>query len=256
MNKNSCTTPELLYFGYGDTASNGMHSHDFYQIEFCIEGNIPAITDREKITLRQGELWLIPPGLRHRFLKSEEKYRYITLKFTCDENIHGFKGTDDICCTLLKSILAVIKHECGLDPNSASSKFVIETMLSGILSRLALHHQAKQGEPYICSAIKELVSRYGYQVNIPFAAEKLSLTRSQLHYRFAKFSNGSTDIKAFIEDALLNLAEKHLRYSPMNISEIASELNFSSIYSFSRFYKRKTGISPMEMRKIEREENQ
>ena len=129
-------------------------------------------------------------------------------------------------------------------------------MLSGILSRLTLHHQAKQGEPYICSAIKELVSRYGYQVNIPFAAEKLSLTRSQLHYRFAKSSNGSTDIKAFIEDALLKLPEKHLRYSPMNISEIASELNFSSIYSFSRFYKRKTGISPMEMRKIEREENQ
>ena len=256
MNQNNCAAPELLYFGYGDTPSHGMHSHDFYQIEFGIEGNIPAVTDLEKITLEPGELWLIPPGLRHRFLKSEDKYRYITLKFICEENIHGFKGNDDICCTLLKSILAVIKHECGLDPNSVSAKFVIETMLSGIISRLAHHHQAKQGEPYIFSAIKELVSRFGYQVNIPFAAEKLALTRSQLHYRFAKSSNGSTDIKAFIENALLHLAEKHLRYSPMNISEIAAELNFPSIYSFSRFYKRKTGISPLDMRRMERGENQ
>ena len=256
MAANSCVLPELLYFGYGDTPSHGMHSHEFYQIEFCIEGNIPAVTDQEKLTLSCGELWLIPPGLRHRFLKGGEKYRYITLKFTCDENIYQFKGSDDICCSLLRSILAVIKHECGLDPNSASAKFVIETMLGGIISRLSCHHQAKQGEPYICSAIKELVSRFGYKVNIPFAAAKLSLTRSQLHYRFAKSAHGSTDIKAFIEDALLHLAEKHLRYSPMNISEIAAELNFPSIYSFSRFYKRKTGVSPLEMRKRERVENQ
>ena len=119
-----------------------------------------------------------------------------------------------------------------------------------------MQHQSRQGEPYILSAIKELVSRYGYNVNIPFITEQLAVSRSQLHYRFSKSTNGSTDIKAFIEDVLLSLAEKHLRYSTMNVSEIASELNFPSIYSFSRFYKRKTGKSPLKMRSLEREGNQ
>ena len=211
------------------------------------------MTEQEKVSLAEGEFWLIPPGLRHRFQKSEEKYRYITLKFKYSDNVRVFKGKDDICCALLNSILSVIKHESGLDPNSSSAKFVIETMLNGIMTRLAVHHQSRQGEPFILSAIKELVSRYGYNVNIPFAAEQLSMSRSQIHYRFSKSTNGSTDIKSFIEDVLLDLAEKHLRYSTMNISEIASELNFPSIYSFSRFYKRKTGLSPLEMRRKERD---
>ena len=71
MNSPFYTDSELLYFGYGDTPSHGMHSHDFYQIEFCIFGNIPGITEQEKVSLQQGEFWLIPPGLRHRFLKRE-----------------------------------------------------------------------------------------------------------------------------------------------------------------------------------------
>lgn len=255
MKCDTCTPPELLYFGYGDAASHGMHSHDFYQIEYCISGNIPGVTEQEKVPLAPGEFWMIPPGLKHRFLKSEEKYQYITLKFQYQGDVRGFKGRDEICEVLLRSILSVIKHGQGIDPNSEAAKFIIETMLNGIMSRLSIHHQSHQGEPYIFSTLKEMVSRYGYKVSIPFAAEKLALTRSQLHYKFSKSSNGSSDIKSFLEDALLALAQKHLRYSTMNISEIASELNFPSIYSFSRFYKRKTGVSPLEMRRLERDEN-
>ena len=72
MEKNNNDFPELLYFGYGDTPSHGMHSHDFYQMEFCIAGIIPGITPDEKVELEPGDFWLIPPGLRHRFLKSEQ----------------------------------------------------------------------------------------------------------------------------------------------------------------------------------------
>jgi len=35
----------------------------------------------------------------------------------------------------------------------------------------------------------------------------------------------------------------------MNLSEIAKEMNFPSIYAFSWFYKRKTGMSPLQSRK-------
>lgn len=251
MDKGSRDFPELLYFGYGDTPSHGMHSHEFYQIEFCISGVIPCLTPEETVELQPGELWLIPPGLSHRFLKSEEKYRYITLKFQSDAVIHSFSGRDQVCGTLCNAISNIIKHDAGIDPNSADAKFVIETMLAGIIARLSKHPASRHGEPIICSAIRELVSRYGYNVNIPFAAQKLNMSRSQLHYKFSKSTGGSTDIKSFIEDLLLHLAEKHLRYSPMNISEIAAELNFPSIYSFSRFFKRKTGLSPLEMRKSE-----
>mgnify|MGYP000669983467 FL=1 len=52
-----------------------------------------------------------------------------------------------------------------------------------------------------------------------------------------------------VEDILLELAEKHLQYSSMTLTEIAREMNFPSIYVFSRFYKRKTGVSPLKKRR-------
>ncbi|MGN0873353.1 MAG: helix-turn-helix domain-containing protein, partial [Victivallales bacterium] len=68
-------------------------------------------------------------------------------------------------------------------------------------------------------------------------------------YRFSKEYNGNTNLKRFIEEILLELAEKHLQYPSMTLTEIAGEMNFSSIYVFSRFYKRKTGVSPLKKRR-------
>ncbi|MEI3005552.1 MAG: hypothetical protein V8T87_13170 [Victivallales bacterium] len=45
----------------------------------------------------------------------------------------------------------------------------------------------------------------------------------------------------FTEDILLELAEKHSQHSSTRLTKIAREMNFPSIYVFSRFYKRKTG---------------
>ena len=38
--------------------------------------------------------------------------------------------------------------------------------------------------------------------------------------------------------------QKMLRETALSITEIALQLNFSDIYTFSRFFKQKTGTSP------------
>ena len=244
------STPELLYFGYGTTASNGMHSHFFYQIEFCVQGEIPCRTSTGRFFLKQGEFWLIPPGVQHRFLKGNAGYRYVTLKFDWAGKISEFKGLEPACCAILCSVRDIISRSSDLDPHSAAAKFVIENAVNGIINKLKMLNEHERNEPDIFNTIRSCVGRDGYLVDINYMADHLHLTRSQLHYRFAKSTgNNSNNIRDFIEEVLINIAEKHLRYSPMNISEIASELNFPSIFSFSRFFKRKRGISPLELRK-------
>lgn len=244
------SSPELLYFGYGTTASHGMHSHFFYQIEFCVHGEIPCRTSTETFSLKQGEFWLIPPGTQHRFLKGNSDYRYVTLKFDCAENISEFKGSDPACCAILGSVREIISRNSDLDPHSPAAKFVIENAVNGIMNKLKMLKDPEHQEPDLFNTIRSCVGRDGYLVDINYMAEHLRLTRSQLHYRFAKSTgNNSNNIRDFIEEVLINIAEKHLRYSPMNISEIANELNFPSIFCFSRFFKRKCGISPLELRR-------
>ncbi len=56
-------------------------------------------------------------------------------------------------------------------------------------------------------------------------------------------------MKAYIDKARLAKAEEMLTYSEFNISMIAHELGFRDLYSFSRFFKSHTGISPREYMK-------
>ena len=252
--KNTMTTtentPELLYFGYGTTPSHGIHSHIFYQIEFCVSGDIPCRKNSEILTLKQGEFWLIPPGVHHRFLKGNSPYRYITLKFDYNGNIPEFRGSDPACRNILESVQNIIQRNSELEPHSPAAKFVIENAINGILNKLKQLNGSSGQEPDLLNTIRSCVGRDGYAVDINYLAGHLHLTRSQLHYRFAKsIGNNSNNIRNFVEDVLVNIAEKHLRYSPMNISEIANELKFPSIFCFSRFYKRKCGISPLELRR-------
>jgi len=53
---------------------------------------------------------------------------------------------------------------------------------------------------------------------------------------------------AFIQQARLDLAQICLRYSNMSITQIAINCGFSDLYSFSKFFKSRIGMSPRAFR--------
>ncbi|GEN67427.1 helix-turn-helix domain-containing protein [Chryseobacterium rhizosphaerae] len=52
----------------------------------------------------------------------------------------------------------------------------------------------------------------------------------------------------FINDAIVSIAKIQLKKNKFSISEIASSLPFADLQSFSKFFKRQVGISPMQYR--------
>ncbi len=249
MNEKSAAMPELLYFGRGGTPSPRPHKHAFYQIEFCLSGRLTARTETEFFCLAPGDFWLIPPELKHHFLDSREPYEYISFKFNYNRNLPEVRGNDPVVRYFLDRILEVLSPANGFSPFTPEGKLIVESHLGGLLRHLGATSRKVPGESPFVMTIRGLVCQEGYAVNVSQLAEKLHLTRSQFQYRFAKESTGSANIKHYIEEILVSLADRHLKYSPMNLSEIAREMNFPSIYAFSRFYKRKTGMSPLQSRK-------
>ena len=55
--------------------------------------------------------------------------------------------------------------------------------------------------------------------------------------------------KTLIDERIIKEAKRMLKESSLSIEQIARELRFSSIESFSRFFKRVAGISPSKSRK-------
>ncbi|MBO4631390.1 MAG: cupin domain-containing protein, partial [Lentisphaeria bacterium] len=68
---------ELLYFGHGHTAGTALHSHAYFQLEYCIGGSLTALGDGKTLTLNPGDYWLIPPGIKHKFYRNRSLLNYI-----------------------------------------------------------------------------------------------------------------------------------------------------------------------------------
>ena len=248
MQTEQISMPELLYFGRGNTPSAKLHKHAFYQMELCVSGVLLCHTEDKQFILRPGELWLIPPGFKHQFVDNRKAYEYLSLKFKHDAMLPQIKRNDDITKYYLDVILAVIDQKGGFSPYSQDGKSVIENHLYGLLFHLLKKADRQKSESHFIMSIREEVCKRGYKMNVDQLAQFCCCTRSQFKYKFATENKGDGNIKQFIDNILIEMADKHLTYSALSFGKIAKELNFPSIYVFSRFFKRKTGITPSEYR--------
>lgn len=62
-----------------------------------------------------------------------------------------------------------------------------------------------------------------------------------------KAETGET-AKEWIDRSLITLLQMELKNSDKSLKELVGEFNFNSISTLSRFFKRKTGMSPSEFR--------
>ncbi|HVI43360.1 MAG TPA: AraC family transcriptional regulator [Chitinophaga sp.] len=111
-----------------------------------------------------------------------------------------------------------------------------------------LHVDARDTQHYLPARFKKLVSRHFLtQRKVSDYAAMLGVTPNHLN-RIVKDSTGRT-ASAAISDMLIQEAKAVLRHTDTTISEIAYRLDFSDPTSFNRFFREKTGITPLAFRK-------
>jgi len=102
----------------------------------------------------------------------------------------------------------------------------LEALLSAYFESGAL---AKQGLP-----------------SVTFIAEQLNLSPSYLSSLLKSLTGQST--QQHLHDRLIELAKEKLSTSSLTVSEIAYELGFEHIQSFSKLFKMKTNLTPLAFR--------
>ena len=93
--------------------------------------------------------------------------------------------------------------------------------------------------------------QYGFNedITMQMLEKHFYRSKSQLTKIFKKAYN--TTPYAYLIDYRIELAKNLLKTTKKPINEIAEYLRFSSEYHFSGAFKKKTGVSPREYRKIE-----
>lgn len=104
----------------------------------------------------------------------------------------------------------------------------------------------KRGQIYVEKFQKLIHENFRNERSVAFYAEKLFISPKYLSL-IIKEATGAT-ASEWIDRLVLLEAKNLLRYSGLNIQQIAYQLNFSNQSSFGKYFKHLTGLSPSEFR--------
>ncbi len=107
---------------------------------------------------------------------------------------------------------------------------------------------------YVEEVMKYVSEHFAEEIDVYTLASKFAVSRSKLDRDF-KSAIGVTP-KLFIEECRLNNAKNLLiNINEKSVSEIASNCGFTSENYFYRFFKKKTGLSPVKYKRMNKKGN-
>ena len=92
-----------------------------------------------------------------------------------------------------------------------------------------------------------LAANVGNERSVDFYAKQLDITPNHLN-KSVKTVTGKTAV-TILNEMSIQEAKMQLKHTSLSISDIAFQLGFEDLSYFSRFFKKATGMSPMEYRK-------
>lgn len=251
-----------------------MHNHSEWEIFYVDSGEVSCILEDQVVVLNAGDVIFHSPNTRHDTVCNGKKSATMfNILFYCDSPaIEYFKEKS---FSLPKGALATLKElmeECALTYKLSHYPIVVDEdapvggvqMTHLLLEKLLLllirnaenyraPHQKQIGPSdsvcgfcdEICTFMKERI--YG-KMDLDDLTEQFHFGKSFLCEQFKKHT-GTSPINYYI-DLKLSEAKRLLREDDLTVSEIAEMLGFESPEYFSRCFKKRTGHSPREFRKM------
>ncbi|MCF6175818.1 MAG: AraC family transcriptional regulator [Victivallaceae bacterium] len=244
----------LLYTDYGVSAepfAPSSSTHNFWQMECVLKGTITACFDGSKLALTEQQLILIPPGVEHNFIYNGQR-RTWSFKFNqspdfIDESQVLILPDKDSGSQKLCELFFQLLAEYQQFPTSLYS--TLEYLIGGIMVMNYAKLEDEQNLPKWAIKAKEFIAiNIASNINLEDLAEHLSYTR--IHLSRLCQAQLKLKLKDFFDQEKAAIVRKKLLYSSRSISQIAKETGFNDVYSFSRFYKRVTGLPPSAQRNL------
>ncbi|MBQ7923692.1 MAG: helix-turn-helix transcriptional regulator [Clostridia bacterium] len=262
---------ELILYQLGeiycdDNAVSKTHTHwDFFELTFIVSGKGVIYCDDVPIKVKKNDLFVSLPFERHKIISDSKeplRYYFISFSFIPDSKFktdilysptllhlptHLRVHNSQAWATTFVSLLSVIQE------STKFSDLKFELMVKTFCISLWQTYQELPTTQY--TSPKGFEEQNLFYKIIHYIDEHLTninnLTEiaDALHYNYVyisrifKLKSGKSIYQYFSERKLL-LAEQLLKEGDMSITKIAEHLNYSSIYVFSRSFKKYFGVSP------------
>lgn len=239
------------------------HTHvNWFELTLALEGEGKIYNGAEFIKIKRGEIFLSFPGDIHKIesdeksplkyaflsfcLESEEyksAYEKITREFyECEKRI--FKN--NVVSVLIDSIISELianEYEKEKIITHALHQTIILTCRAFLFHKKESTNLSIGKNEIICYKIMRYID------NNIFTIKKLTELSNYFNYNYsylAKIFNNTTKstISDYLSEKKLERAKSFIAEGNYSFTQIAEILNYASIYSFSKSFKLRYGISP------------
>jgi AraC-like DNA-binding protein len=203
-----------------------------------------------------GWLLLIHPDFLWNTALAENILKHEYFSYQTNEALHLSEKEEELITDIIEKIVQEYRNN-----NDGFSQDVIIAQIELLLTyserfyqrqfltrKVANHKVLNQLEDLLTTSFRaENLSSKGIPT-VEFVAGSLNISPNYLSRLLQLLTGQST--KQFIQDKLIALAKEKLSTENLSVSEIAYELGFEHPQSFSKLFKIKTRLTPMEFRQL------
>jgi AraC-like DNA-binding protein/quercetin dioxygenase-like cupin family protein len=248
------------------------HRHDFYEVLYLSRGSGYHVIDGNKYEIKPPSIFFMSPGQAHKIEFSNDIEGYIFIFtaefFLINQNNQNrliefpffFTIKQDNPPLVLdkKEDIEFLERlfQQGILETKKKENFSVE-LLRSILDLILTYsssiykadeYQLSTGRGHIVvKKFYQLVEEY-YHHNLSVAeyADKLAITPNHLTQTISQLT-GKTSSQIIKSKQILEI-KRLLVHTNLSVTEIATRLNFPDQSYFAKFFKRETGISPLQYR--------
>lgn len=253
--------------------ATSVHVHNFYLILWCIEGICVHYIDSVQYELEPNTIAFVNPNSFHRFISEKEGIvHYITFNADFIELL----GAE-----IKRFVIVDLFSGLNIFRISSQNKEKVETIFNELLEESKNHSLDCCHSAYIVSLMKMLfislkrwlndeicrtsknINSMSYTIYEKFCclieknfrethsiytyAHKLNLSTCTLN-KYVKIYAGKNAVEV-LNNRIIYEAQKLLVYSNYSVYDISIKLAFTEATNFTKFFKRRVGMSPNEYRK-------
>ncbi|MBO7297474.1 MAG: AraC family transcriptional regulator [Clostridia bacterium] len=271
----------IHYFEFAKNFYFKEEAHDFWEIVYADKESILCTADDEEMLLKEGEILFHKPNERHSLrANGKSAPNVFIISFECkSEAVRFFENRKlTLDTSLLRFVYALIeeskktfhmhysdpelKKMSLLDKPTLGGQQLIKNYLEILLVNLMRNETEKENPEVVFLPHEKLGEQVAKQV-VTFLKEHiherleiadiclaLNYNKSYIFEQFKKATGRS--VMAYFIRLKTERAKRFLRETEMSVTQIADALAFDTPNYFSKTFKKITGYTPLQYKKIHR----